>query len=77
MEDKKQQPIVVPLAAGIYQWCTCGASAHQPFCDGSHREIAEADGPMRFRLDDDRKVAMCTCKRTGNAPYCDGSHNKA
>lgn len=70
-----KQPILVPLAAGIYHWCTCGASTHQPFCDGSHRAVEGAEGPLRFRLEEDRKVAMCTCKRTGNPPYCDGSHS--
>ena len=72
-----KQPILVPLAAGIYHWCTCGASTHQPFCDGSHLELEGAKGPLRFRLEEDRKVAMCTCKRTNDPPYCDGTHARS
>lgn len=70
-----KQPIVVQLAAGTYYWCACGQSKHQPFCDGSHRQMdAEDVGPLRWKLDEDRKVALCTCKRTKNPPLCDGSH---
>ncbi len=29
-------PAVLDLAPGAYWWCTCGLSAKQPFCDGSH-----------------------------------------
>ena len=31
-------PIPVEVEAGKdYWWCTCGKSAKQPFCDGSHK----------------------------------------
>ena len=30
-------PFAVELEAGkTYYWCACGASKHQPFCDGVH-----------------------------------------
>ncbi|MGB5599434.1 MAG: CDGSH iron-sulfur domain-containing protein, partial [Thiothrix litoralis] len=33
----QKKPCVVELEAGTsYWWCTCGRSANQPFCDGSH-----------------------------------------
>ena len=34
-------PFAVELEAGkTYYWCACGASKHQPFCDGSHKGTA-------------------------------------
>jgi CDGSH-type Zn-finger protein len=33
-------PIPVDVTAGqTYWWCTCGKSANQPFCDGSHKGL--------------------------------------
>ena len=31
------QPAEVELEPGNYAWCSCGRSANQPFCDGSHK----------------------------------------
>ncbi len=72
-------PIVVKLAAGTYFWCACGESQHQPFCDGSHRTAnananLDASEPLKWKLDEDKRVALCTCKRTATPPLCDGSH---
>ncbi|NBX58371.1 MAG: CDGSH iron-sulfur domain-containing protein, partial [Gammaproteobacteria bacterium] len=31
-------PLPVDVEAGkTYWWCSCGKSARQPFCDGSHK----------------------------------------
>ena len=30
-------PAVLKLEPGEYWWCSCGRSAEQPFCDGSHK----------------------------------------
>ncbi len=68
------KPKVMELDAGTYWYCTCGNSANQPFCDGSHQDTGFT--PMKFTLEEKQKVALCQCKHTGNAPFCDGSHAK-
>ncbi len=66
-------PVSVTLEAGkTYYYCTCGRSADQPFCDGSHQGTAFT--PQEFSVDEDRKAALCRCKHTKDAPFCDGSH---
>ena len=66
-------PIPVDVEAGkSYFWCSCGQSAKQPFCDGSHKDTAFT--PQKFTAEKDGKVFFCTCKQSGNAPMCDGSH---
>lgn len=68
-------PIGVSLKHGEKKaWCSCGLSANQPFCDGSHSGTDFK--PLIFEAEADRKVFLCTCKKTKNPPYCDGSHTK-
>jgi len=65
-------PVVGELEPGTYYWCTCGRSANQPYCDGSH---AGTDfTPQAFTIEEGRRYALCTCKHTKNGPFCDGSH---
>lgn len=49
----KRKPCLETVRAGKkYFWCSCGRSAKQPFCDGSHKGteftpvefVAQADG---------------------------------
>ncbi len=69
-------PAKVDLKAGeTYAYCTCGESANQPFCDGSHAK-GGAFRPNVFKAEKDGAHFLCQCKTTGNAPFCDGSHNK-
>ena len=35
-EVAQKAPYVVELEPGNYAWCSCGKSANQPYCDGSH-----------------------------------------
>jgi len=56
-----------------YLWCSCGRSANQPFCDGSHRGSEFKPVPLTCRADAD--VIFCGCKHTRTPPFCDGSHN--
>ena len=68
-------PIGVEVEAGkSYWWCSCGKSAKQPFCDGSHTGTDFT--PMKYDAPETRKAYFCTCKATGNSPLCDGSHSR-
>ncbi len=68
-----KHPAVLELAAGKHAFCTCGNSAKQPFCDGSH--AGTEFRPLIFEMAAAKTVALCQCKHTGNAPYCDGTHS--
>lgn len=70
-----KQPVPVELEAGKnYAWCSCGKSAKQPYCDGSHR--GSSFTPIKFTAEESKTVYMCQCKHTSNGPMCDGSHKK-
>jgi CDGSH-type Zn-finger protein len=78
MEPKiaKKGPFVMDMNPGTYHWCSCGESAAQPFCDGSHQRLNTGMTPMEIEIKESKKVAWCGCKRTGKQPFCDGTHNK-
>ena len=70
-----EAPIGVDVLEGkSYYWCSCGKSAKQPFCDGSHD--GSEFGPLTYKADQTKKVFFCTCKQTNDQPLCDGSHNQ-
>lgn len=68
----QKNPYIKELEAGTYWWCSCGRSANQPFCDGSHEGTEFV--PVKLELAQKTKVGLCGCKKTGNAPRCDGTH---
>jgi CDGSH-type Zn-finger protein len=68
-------PVVGQLEPGTYYWCACGESKNQPYCDGSHADMAMF-APIAFELTEAKMVALCTCKLTNNPPYCDGTHTE-
>ena len=71
----KKGPFAVELEAGKnYHWCTCGKSANQPYCDGSHK--GSEFTPLSFTPEKTGTAYLCGCKHTKNPPYCDGSHSK-
>ena len=71
----QKSPIPVTVEAGkTYYWCSCGKSASQPFCDGSHKGTGFA--PTPYTAEKDGPVYFCGCKHSGNGPLCDGSHSK-
>ena len=68
-------PIPVDVEAGkTYWWCSCGKSAKQPFCDGSHKGSEFV--PQKYEAAATGKAWFCGCKQTANAPLCDGAHKK-
>ena len=70
----QKSPIPVEVEEGkTYFWCTCGQSANQPFCDGSHKETDFT--PMPWKAEETKRVVFCACKRTDGKPLCDGTHN--
>ncbi|RMG80485.1 MAG: CDGSH iron-sulfur domain-containing protein [Bacteroidetes bacterium] len=70
----QKAPYVMDMQPGKYAWCSCGLSAKQPFCDGSHKGTGFT--PVIVDIDEPKKVAWCGCKHTQNPPFCDGSHTK-
>lgn len=70
-----KSPIGVELEEGkTYAWCSCGLSANQPFCDGSHK--GSSFSPIVFVAEETKTAYLCNCKHSGNSVFCDGSHNK-
>jgi len=67
-----KMPAVMELEPGEYWWCSCGQSAKQPFCDGSHK--GSSFTPQKVEIKNERKMAFCNCKHSKNGPFCDGSH---
>lgn len=67
-------PIKVKIEEGKkYAWCTCGESAKQPFCDGSHK--GGEFSPEVFVSKETKEVHFCTCKKTDREMgLCNGAH---
>lgn len=80
MTDKPKiaarNPAVVELEAGKDYWfCTCGHSANQPFCDGSHKTAETNLRSHKFTAEKTGKAWLCQCKNSKNIPFCDGTHS--
>jgi len=68
-------PIKIAVEEGKdYWWCSCGKSAKQPFCDGSHKGTSFT--PMKYTAEKTGDAWFCACKGTAKAPLCDGTHKK-
>ena len=75
MSDPKipqKSPYVLEVEPGTYAWCSCGSSATQPYCDGSH--TGTEFKPVIEKIEETKTVAWCGCKHSKAAPFCDGSH---
>ncbi len=67
-------PAAVELEEGKDYWfCTCGMSAAQPFCDGSHKGTEFRS--HKFTAEKTGKAFLCQCKKSGKVPFCDGTHS--
>lgn len=70
----QKSPYGVDVEAGkSYFWCSCGKSAKQPFCDGSHADTEFT--PVKYEAQESKKLFFCGCKFTKGQPLCDGSHH--
>lgn len=70
----QKAPCKVNLEVGKkYYWCTCGESANQPFCDGTHKNEGNFKS-QHFEVSEAKDYWLCACKRTTTPPFCDGSH---
>jgi CDGSH-type Zn-finger protein len=71
----QKSPYPVEVEAGkTYSWCSCGMSAKQPFCDGTHR--GSEFTPVKFEATETKTVYLCGCKHSASPVFCDGSHSK-
>ena len=69
----QKAPYAVAVEAGkTYYWCSCGKSAKQPFCDGSHKGTEFA--PVAWTAEKTETAWFCGCKHTASQPLCDGAH---
>ncbi|MDX9791247.1 MAG: CDGSH iron-sulfur domain-containing protein [Candidatus Kapaibacterium sp.] len=62
----------VELEPGTYEWCACGRSGNQPFCDGSHEGTGIS--PKLLEITEKKIYSLCGCKYAVIAPFCDGTH---
>ena len=71
----QKAPYAVEVEAGkSYWWCSCGKSASQPFCDGSHK--GSEFTPVEYKAEQSGTVYFCGCKHSANGALCDSSHSK-
>lgn len=70
----QKAPYKLDVQPGTYWWCSCGKSAKQPFCDGSHKDTGFS--PMQTVITEAKTVYFCGCKHSAKAPFCDGAHNR-
>jgi len=70
----QKSPIRTRVEEGkSYFWCSCGQSANQPFCDGSHKGTDFS--PVKWEAVETKDVFFCGCKHSANPVLCDGTHN--
>ena len=67
----QKSPYPVEVEAGKTYWfCSCGLSATQPFCDGSHKGSGFA--PKQYVAMASETVYFCGCKQSHKVVSCDG-----
>ncbi len=76
MSTIQKAPYVKDETPGRKAWCSCGESAKQPYCDGSHKAKNTGKTPLIVEITEAKKVAWCGCKQSKNGAFCDGTHSK-
>lgn len=74
MSSRQNAPYVKDEMPGKKAWCSCGESANQPYCDGSHKTKNTGKAPIIVDITEAKKVAWCGCKQSKNGAFCDGTH---
>lgn len=70
-------PYNVYLQQGkVYNWCSCGISLTNPWCNGLCNFNATRCRPITFNVDTSAYFKLCNCKISANAPFCNGTHVK-
>jgi CDGSH-type Zn-finger protein len=68
-------PYPVQVEAGkTYYYCSCGKSAKQPFCDGTHK--GSEFKPTPVEATESKQLYFCGCRKSAKSPFCDGTHKK-
>jgi len=68
-------PYVVKAEANkTYQWCSCGNSTTQPWCNGACTGTGFKSVPWVPR--DNGTYKLCGCKHGEYAPLCDGGTHR-
>ena len=85
-EEGHYRPASMPTFAGIfpthiflargksYDWCSCGHSQLNPFCDGQCKWVVTRLRPVVFNVSESGYYKLCNCKMSANAPFCNGTH---
>ncbi len=63
------------MQAGKFNYCACGRTENNPFCDGSHYESTDIK-PILVVFEFQQEVKWCDCRNSKNLPFCDHSHRK-
>lgn len=84
--EGKYRPASVPVNNGyypynsylekgkVYLFCTCGASAKNPWCDSYCNKMTTRLRPIYFNVTESGYYKMCNCKQSSNSPFCNGTH---
>jgi CDGSH-type Zn-finger protein len=68
------------LADVTYNYCTCGRSKEQPWCDHACDSHVDEEGipyfrPLPFKLKKPQSIHLiCGCRYSSHIPFCDGYH---
>lgn len=60
----------------MYNWCSCGISLNNPWCDGACNANITRCRPVQFNVSESGYYKLCNCKNSANAPFCNGTHRE-